>query len=152
MIKALALSKLTYYLINLPRPPDNFLEKITRAWFNFIWNGKRDEIKRKVMVKRIEDGGVGMIDLNSFGKALKLTWMKRILHSQIMWKYLGPKHIDIQTVIETGGYINTGLVMRITNLFGKELYQNWNESLCETVMPTEIDEIVTVHVQQSTFL
>ena len=91
VIKSLALSKLTYYLINLPRPPNNFLEKITQECFNFIWNGKRDRIKRKVMVKKVEDGGVEMIDINCFEKALKLTWMKRILQPRNIWKNLGPK-------------------------------------------------------------
>ena len=143
VIKTLALSKLTYYLINLPRPPNNFLEKITQECFNFIWNGKRDRIKRKIMVKKVEDGGVEMIDINSFEKALKLTWMKRILQPRNIWKNLGPKNIDIQSVIDTGGYISTTLLKKTTNVFWKELYQNWNEFLCKRSTHTDIDEIVT---------
>ena len=143
IIKVLALSKLTYYLINLPRPPDNFLEKITRECFNFIWNGRKDKIKRKVMVKKIEEGGVEMMDLDFFEKSLKLTWIKRILMPRNTWKHLAPKHVDFQSVIASGGYIDSALIDKTTNLFWRQLYQNWNEFLCKTPTPMNIEEIIS---------
>ena len=143
IIKALALSKLTYFLINLPRPPDHLLEKISQECFKFIWNGNRDKIKRKVMVKKIEEGGVEMTDLKYFEKALKLTWIKRMLMPRNAWKNLAPKHVNFQSVIDTGGYIHSTLIETTSNIFWKQLYQNWNQFICKTSEPKDVKDVLT---------
>jgi len=75
------LSKLIYFLINIPRPPDNVLQNINRMLYGFLWSGKRDKVKREVMIKSCRDGGIGMVDIFMLNKALKLTWMKRLFPS-----------------------------------------------------------------------
>ena len=46
--------------------------------YTFLWNGKGDEIKRKVMINDYGVGGLKMIDISSFNKSLKTTWIKKI--------------------------------------------------------------------------
>jgi hypothetical protein len=37
------------------------LKKLEKQLFNFIWNGKRDFIKRKTLIGDIVEGGINMI-------------------------------------------------------------------------------------------
>ena len=78
VIRTLALSKLTCFLMNLSRPPDQHLEEIDRMCYEFLWDGKKIKIKKSVVVNSHQEGGLGMVDLQTFNKT-KLSWMKRLL-------------------------------------------------------------------------
>ena len=45
IIKTLALSQLTYLFSVLPSPPLDFMKKIEKLLFKFIWNDKQDRVK-----------------------------------------------------------------------------------------------------------
>ena len=59
-------------------------------FYRFLWNGKGDKIKRKVMINEPEYGGLKIIYLCSFNKSLKTTWVKKYLEttSHRKWKSL----------------------------------------------------------------
>ncbi|CAH3178221.1 unnamed protein product [Porites evermanni] len=59
-------------------------------FYHFLWNGKGDKIKRKVMINEPENGGLKMIDLCSFNKSLKTTRVKKYLDTTNhgKWKFL----------------------------------------------------------------
>ena len=59
-------------------------------FYHFLRNGKGDKIKRKVMINEPECGGLKMIDLCSFNKSLKTTWVKKYLDTTNhgKWKFL----------------------------------------------------------------
>ena len=52
-----------------------------------IWDGKSDEIKRKVMINDFKDGGLRMLDIESFNKALKCSWIKKYLNDENKGKW-----------------------------------------------------------------
>ena len=58
---------------------NKILHEINDLLFDFLWNGKGDKIKRKVMINDLREGGINMIDLISFNKALKTTWTNKYL-------------------------------------------------------------------------
>ena len=66
-------------------------------FYHFLWNGKGDKIKRKVMINEPEYGGLKMIDLCSFNKSLKTTWVKKYLDttSHGKWKFLFELELEI---------------------------------------------------------
>ena len=72
VIKALVVSQLVYLLSPLC---SNYkvLNEINNLLYNFLWNGKGDKIKRKVMINDFRHGGLEMIDPISFNKSLKTT-------------------------------------------------------------------------------
>ena len=78
VLKSLAASQLVYLLSPLPSNY-NALNQINKLFYQFLWNGKGDKIKRKIMINDYCDGGLKMIDLISFNKALKTTWIKKYL-------------------------------------------------------------------------
>ena len=53
VIKSLAMSKITHLLMNLPDPEESFLKELNKLLYNFLWNGKNDNI-RLVYVKHIK--------------------------------------------------------------------------------------------------
>ena len=78
VLKSLIVSQLVYILSPLPTN-QRVLEEINTLFFNFLWNGRGDKIKRNTMINDYSEGGLGMIDLISFDKALKSTWVKKYL-------------------------------------------------------------------------
>ena len=48
----------------------------------FIWDGKVNQIKRDVCYLRVEEGGMGMINLYSLIKAKQLKSMHKILNAK----------------------------------------------------------------------
>ena len=92
VIKTLALSKIVHILISLPSPSTALLNELNKIFFEFLWNGKPDPIKRSIAKLKLEKGGLGMIDIKIFDKALKMTWLRKLAITQASWKRL----IDIK--------------------------------------------------------
>ena len=92
ILKSLILSKLTYLWLLLPNPPQQVTDEIQSYCYNFVWNNKKDKIKRSLEIHNIEEGGLGLPDISSQIKALKLTWLKKCLResecSNAKWKNL----------------------------------------------------------------
>ena len=86
VLKSLILSKLVHLWLLLPNPPNNYVEKLQKMVFSFVWNRKRDRISRKTAVKNIQEGGLGISDIKNFMNALKLTWLKKLQHTGHKWK------------------------------------------------------------------
>ena len=78
MLKSLIASQLVYTLSPLPTT-QQVLDEIDNIFYKFLWDGKGDKIKRSIM-----------ITLNSFNKALKLSWVRKYLNDNNSgkWKLL----------------------------------------------------------------
>lgn len=79
VIKSLALPILIQTLTVLPNPPKNVINEINDIFFSFLWSGKPDKIKRKIICKSYEEGGLKMPDIESFCYSLKMTWIHKLL-------------------------------------------------------------------------
>ena len=51
-------------------------------FYNFLWNDKGDKIKRNVMINDYPEGGLKMIDIDSFNRSLKVIWIKKYLDTE----------------------------------------------------------------------
>ena len=79
MIKSLAVRpKFVHLLTSLPSPTNKSFHQIETIFYSFIWGNKRDKIARKILINMIENGGLKMIDIRTFDKALKISWVKKI--------------------------------------------------------------------------
>jgi len=55
------------------------MKEINELFYNFLWNDKGNKkIKRKLMIDYSEEG-LKMIDIASFNRSLKATWIKKNL-------------------------------------------------------------------------
>jgi hypothetical protein len=50
----------------LPNLPNNILKDIQKYFDKFLWNGKRDKVKREILTNRYDDGGLKMINIKLF--------------------------------------------------------------------------------------
>ena len=73
VIKSLALSKLVHLLTSLPNLNQSKLHDLNTLFFNFIWGGKTERIKRNTLIGDISQGGLKMIHLKSFCWYLKIS-------------------------------------------------------------------------------
>jgi hypothetical protein len=88
ILKSLAFSKIIYQCGVFTSPP-NFVEQINDIAYKFIWNNKPDKVKRMTIIADYEKGGLKMLDINSFLKAQKVMWVKRLMSpEQGSWKAL----------------------------------------------------------------
>ena len=57
------------FLFSMIYIPDEILDKIDKLLFNYLWDSKRSKIKRTTIIAKIEDGGLGMIDVHEVHNA-----------------------------------------------------------------------------------
>ena len=88
VIRTLVISKIVHILISLPTPSKRMMLKINNMLFDFLWDGKPDKIKRCIAKQKLDNGGINMIDIDLFDKALKLTWIRRFISGNQKWKNL----------------------------------------------------------------
>ena len=79
VIKSLGISKFVHLFMSLPNPSYNMIKKINRLMFKFLWNDGCDRIKRDTITKPYKEGGLQMINLEVFIKALKISWLRKAL-------------------------------------------------------------------------
>ena len=85
--KSLVVSQLVYVLSPL-RLNVKAIKEVNKRFFPFLWNGKGDKIKRNVIINDYPCGGLRIIDIFSFSKSLKATWIQKYLdkENQGKWK------------------------------------------------------------------
>ena len=117
IIKTVAISQLIFNLTVLTIPT-KYITQINKIIYNFIWN-KTDRIKRKTLINTIENGGLNMIDLESKYKALKASWIPKLLsnekHCAVLNFYLKRKGICLKTVID-GGIKHSNVLKALTGI------------------------------------
>ena len=130
VIKSLALPILIQTLTVLPNPSLEIILNMQKIFFNFLWSGKPDKIKRNVIIGPYEEGGLKMPHLQSFIYSLKMTWINKLLDPMNVsqWKSLildkynkfgGEKIWQMQSegIVEISKYFNT---------FWRDILLNWN--------------------------
>jgi hypothetical protein len=94
ILKSLAFSKVLYQC-GVMTIPDKFIEHLNDLAYHFIWSGKKDKIKRETLIANYEDGGLKMLDIQSFLKAQKAMWVKRLMvNDTASWKALPLLHLE----------------------------------------------------------
>ncbi len=62
--------------------PEEFQHEIDNLFFDFLWYRKKPHVKREVVINEISKGGLKMPLFSGMVKAMKVTWIKRILSSE----------------------------------------------------------------------
>ena len=71
VIKSILLPKLTY-LFQSFSVPKHILKNINTMLFTFLWDGKSAKTKRSLLINQLKNGGLNMIDIESFCNTLKI--------------------------------------------------------------------------------
>ena len=122
VIKSLVIPKLNHLFIGLPNPSVDFIKSLQNMCFNFLWKNGPDK-RRQVVIQGYEKGGLRMVDINQFIKALKISWIRRSITEE---KDCFLIHNTIYPFYKNGliygsDYIKMSL-KRINNPFWKDIY------------------------------
>ena len=95
VIKCLAMSGLIFTATNCALPSTNIISEINAILYKFLW-GRKETLKRNILINSKHDGGIGMIDVKCHFEALKAAWVPRLLQSNDMqhWMEIPRHYID----------------------------------------------------------
>ena len=99
----------------------------------FLWNGKGDKIKRDIMISNYPAGGLKLIDILSFNKSLKTTWIKKYLGTENQGKWKRFFDLELKkfecTLPFTSNLnkIDTANIFKTQDNFLKEILLIWSE-------------------------
>ena len=64
----------------------SYLKEIHQLLYNFLWDGRGDKVKRRVMLNEYKDSG--LLNIRSFNYSLKSKWVKNYPddNNQAKWK------------------------------------------------------------------
>ena len=132
VIKSLAASQLVYILAPL-KTNQKAIEEIDRLFYDFLWSGRGDKIKRNTMIRDYSEGGLKMLDIASFNKALKIVWIKKYLDKEnySKWKIF----VDLELQNKGGAIFLTGNLNKkdldnyyvFNDPFIKEIIEIWSD-------------------------
>ena len=126
VIKSLAMAKINHLLLALPNPPQNMIKEINSLFFKFIWNGAIDRIKRDVIIKDYQQGGLKMVKVESFMEALKVTWIRRCIQKETKWtKILTSQYENIMDFSKFGAEFLLSKLRFIDNKFWYDTFSAW---------------------------
>ena len=133
IVKSLIYSQFSYLIIPLPRPDPQIFKRINTLVFNFVWGGKRDKIKRDVVKRPIDGGGLDLFLLEDFFISLKSSLLSKIFNDKFSHAW---KNIFINQLRQPNHpalCIENSLVKRGCN-FTQDLltcYSKWREAAAE---------------------
>ena len=126
MLKTNILSKCIHLLSSIERS-ETFLKSTNKLIFNFLWDGKPDKIKRSIMVSDYMSGGMKMVDIYNFERALKVNWIKKLLsQKKSLWNQMFKQiYKSCDKVIQFGDQWCVKMLPTIKNPFWKDVVTDW---------------------------
>ena len=143
LIKSNLISKCVHLLTSLERS-ETFLRDLNTELYKFLWNNKPDKIKRSVICKDTSDGGMKMVNIYAFEKALKVTWIQRCLKQpETQWHKLFQSICDnkYDRLFTFGNEWCFHLAQALSNKFWKNVLLDWHY-LCKRQIPTNNSKIM----------
>ena len=138
VIKSLIISKLVHVFTALPNPDAEDTKQINNIIFKYLWCGGPDKIKRTSIVQDYHRDGMKMIEINSFIKSLKISWIKRLYwaSSDVTWaEYAKEKLPPISDLICFGATKLADISKnKLKNRFWRDVIDAWAE-LCRVLRP-----------------
>ena len=94
IVKSLIIPNITY-VASVTNIDKEYVSKFKTMIYKFIWNDKREKVKRETMNKNyLERGGGGggglkMIDIDKYIEAIQIKWIKKLTSKNFAnWKVI----------------------------------------------------------------
>ena len=134
IIKSMVLSNITLQASVLPIP-DTIEKKLNRLIFNYLWSSN-EKIKRTVVIRTLNEGGLNVTDIESWFLSLKTAWIPRLYNSGHKWTcifkyYLSKNGLNTHWLLATNfTKICNFTVMKKLPVFYREMIIAYNK--CKT--------------------
>ena len=144
VIKSLALSKMNHLILALPNPSKKITDELQKMFYQYLWDKKPDKIKRAVITQNYTEGGLRMIEVCTFMKSLKLTWLRRILLNRNKYNdFVHNEFPFIGECLQYGSKYLDSLNINIMNSFWKDVMLSLN-SFLDKVKPNSWKELLSI--------
>ena len=108
--------------------PEEFIKKVDKLFFDFIWPSGKHHVKKNMLIKDIESGGLDMPDFECFVKAIKLSWLNRIIANKSSYIGFVSSVIGIPDIEEFMSYKNDlKFISQEMPDFYRQLFKFWFE-------------------------
>ena len=85
IVKSFLIPKLLY-VSTILETPQEIIKQMERMLYKFLWKGP-DKVTRLSVINSLENGGLNLTDLETQIKALRLSWIPRVLDERVgPWK------------------------------------------------------------------
>ena len=85
IVKSFLIPKLLY-VSTILETPQEIIKQMERMLYKFLWKGP-DKVTRLSVINSLENGGLNLTDLETQIKALRLSWIPRVLDERVgLWK------------------------------------------------------------------
>jgi hypothetical protein len=136
----LVLSKFVHLFIALPNPPTEIIKQLEQMSFKFIWSNGPDRIKRNLLMKDTEQGGLGMFDIKNFINALKISWLRRLLLNNCdSWESLSL--LNLNHLLNLGSNFAIEISNTLSNPFWKNVIYSWH-LMCNNVEINDLNKML----------
>ena len=144
VLKSLALAKLNYCIMALPSPKW-FVDAVQHEINSFVWEDKPPKIKFLTAIGKNECGGISLTHFESFVKAQKASWIKRLSDndlpsSQYIKEYL--PSMDFNELIQCS--LDPDDLSQEIPLFYRQALYSWFEiqNLTKYPKPKSLNDIL----------
>ena len=104
-----------------------FITEAEKAFYDFVWPSGKHHVKKNVLIQPIENGGLKMPDLDSMIKAIKMTWITRLINEKCNIKIIAQEVTGIKDFRDFLKYkFNETHTVQLP-LFYKQIMQYWIE-------------------------
>ena len=124
VIKSLALSKIVHFLIALPTPEKDYMRRIDKRFYRFLWRSKPPKIKKKVLEMDYCKGGLKMVNIFTFEKSLKIKWVRQLNSKHDAWTIIPTKY-KIHCLMEYGNKFPNNLLHTVNNPFWRSVVESF---------------------------
>ena len=146
VLKTTIISKLNHLFIALPNPDTTIIDKLNKAFYNFIWQSKADKVKRSILVQEYNKGGLKMIELNKFIIALKTSLIRRLVVNDSKYKSLFENtYTNVNSVINRGSTFAEETKRNCQNKFWVDVLSAWN-TYCSVITLQIADDIIGINL------
>lgn len=124
VIKTLVFPKLTHLMLVLPNPCLKIINNLEKLVYEFLWDSKPNQVAKKYAILPEKKGGLNMISISEFWRALKVSWFRRLTFSKSFWvKILESQlRVNLNEIFTKGDANIYNLSKTITNPFWKETF------------------------------
>ena len=102
------------------------MKRLNNMFYNFLWSGKPDKIKKIILTQDYNNGGLRMVDLENFIYSMKITWIRRYIHQPktyfSIFNFMYPFMNDFQNF---GAEFISTKIKRINNPFWKDVFSSY---------------------------
>ena len=92
VINALLASQITYKLMALPTPKEEFFKEYKQIIMKFLWGDKVKKIRYRKLIQKYDQSGLQLVDISAKNHALKASWLAKWTKNKTLenkrWLYI----------------------------------------------------------------